>query len=265
MKTEKITFSVFHLFVKERFANIDNFTNIPKEDNYEKDNIIYKITTETIDNSYVWIYMEYGKAKPCPDELIDTETNKIIPNKRKPNEVELREQLFFLYFDEYLYLSDIKKAGLLVRYLNEKVNLGFHHKRVFKTPEEFVKTIKNLNEIKLTSFQRDMFNKTIFDKMQDDLCYDYPDTFEIVLKYKNKKVNQNNLLNFFKRIGTGKMNIGNMTCKGLDIDDSETLFNLNTVTKKIIVEENTNENGLFIEEQVRIKLIKEIKDNVSKT
>ncbi|MBQ9683065.1 MAG: hypothetical protein IJV35_07355 [Neisseriaceae bacterium] len=264
---ENIQFSELQLFTKNQYATIDDFKDIPQEEIYTKNDTHYKIKTKIIDNSFVWFYIQYGKSKPYSDELFDTKTNEILQNKREQYQAELKEQLFFLYSNRQriLYLSNIKYAGLLTQFLNEKTNLEFYYQRIYSSPEEFIEKIKNLNEISFTALPQDMINKGLFDNFQDEMGFDGVELFNIKLKYNNKKLIEEikkKLLNFLRNTRNGQLNVRKMICRGMDDENKETIFNLDNIVRKLPVHAYADENGFFKEDEIRISLIKELENDI---
>lgn len=259
---EKISFSEMFLFKKNNnHLNVEDFKNLPQEDQYDKNGVFYIIETKIIESSFVWIYMRYGKPKPYSDELLDTQTLLILPNKRQPNQAELRNQLFLLYSiqEHILYISDIRKASVLKDYLNERTNLGFECKRIFKTPEEFVEIIDNLEEISFTFLPKSESNDKVYDKIPDFFGHDSPSVFSMKLSYKNIRLIDK--IKFLKQLKENKNKFKRITYKGKDKDGENTAFNWDSITKKLTIEAVADDNGFFFSDYIRSELIKEIKSN----
>lgn len=261
---EKISFSQMFLFKKNNnFLNVEDFKNLPKEDKYDKNGVFYIIETEIIENSFVWIYMRYGKPKPYSDELLDTQTRLILPNKRQPNQAELRNQLFLLYSiqEHILYISDIRKASVLKDYLNERTNLGFECQRIFKTPEEFVEIIDNLKEISFTFLPKSESNDKVYDKIPDFFGHDSPSVFSMKLSYDGVDMKIIDKINFLKKMKENKNKFKRITYRGKDKDGENTAFNWDSITRKLTIEATADDNGFFMRNHIKLELIKEIKSN----
>ncbi|WP_299328586.1 hypothetical protein [uncultured Helicobacter sp.] len=259
---EKITFAEFKLTVNEKtqIAQLDLFEN-KQEDYYELDDVSYIVNCEIIDRQYFWIYVRYGKAKPYSDEILNVDTKSISQNKRDPNEVEPRHQLFCIYIPsrETLYMSNFKKNTFLATYLKDRFKKDFSIQRYYIDEKDFVKEIISVQSLKFTAAQN-LFNSGIFEEINDVSGYGQSISFTLEVKIKDHKFDPKKCLDFliFWKNKKEKQEIDKMICIGKDDKGVEKLFNLDTYLKKIQIVATKNENEMYNPQVIKENLLEKL-------
>lgn len=219
--SDKLTFTECELVIDDSsIPQINVFKNIQKEI-HKNEGFSYDITCEIIDNKIFWIYAEYGKEKPYTDKLLNVETKEYSQNKRNPNEAELRNQLFCMYYPDnaILYMSDFRKSRFLESYLKDK----FNRKDV-------------------CGYGNDIYNLTIEFKVKD-YKFNSKKCLEFLIKSKDKKY---------------RGEIDRMICVGKDDKGVEKIFNLDTYLKKITIPIQKDENEMYDAETIKKYLLEQL-------
>ncbi|EAK0297746.1 hypothetical protein XJ97_01545 [Campylobacter upsaliensis] len=261
MAESKIIFTECELVVNDEIPQLDIFEN-KLEDCYDIDNVSYIVNCEIIDEKFFWIYIQYGKAKPYTNEVLNTETKEITQNKKKPNEAELRNQLFCMYVptSAILYMSDFRKNTFLATYLKTRFNKDFIIKKYFINPEEFVKEVTSIQSLKFVGLDKTLFNNGIFSEVGDVLGYEQPIKFMIEAKFKDYKFDFKKCLDFliFWKDKKEKQEIDKMICIGKDDKGIEKIFNLDTYLKKIQIVATKNENEMYNPQVIKENLLEKL-------
>lgn len=261
--SDKLTFTECELVIDDSsIPQINVFKNIQKEI-HKNEGFSYDITCEIIDNKIFWIYAEYGKEKPYTDKLLNVETKEYSQNKRNPNEAELRNQLFCMYFPDnaVLYMSDFRKSRFLESYLKDKFNRNFVIKKYFAEPETFVKEINSVKSLKFVSMDKNFFNVGIFNEAKDILGYgDNLYNLTVEVKVEDYKFNPKKCLEFLIKSKDKKYRgeIDRMICIGKDDKGVEKIFNLDTYLKKITIPIQKDENEMYDAETIKKYLLEQL-------
>lgn len=135
-------------------------------DTYKLKSYFYVIEQEVIDDRFYWLYAAYDNAEMFSDYVVNQKTGEKEVNPRSKSQVEPRQQFFVCVDskDNRLYLNDIKKKGFVEKYLSERLNLEVRVKYIYKSLDEFCKTMKMLKGFRFTQ------TKNLFSE-QDDLFY----------------------------------------------------------------------------------------------
>ena len=243
-----IVFSALQLIVDEKVPVIDDFTEYQEEQYDTKDNI-YKITAQKIDNTYYWIYMEYGGELPYGEKVFDKEKSEILNNPRTKNQAELNKQLFCLYDSELntFYISNSKKKIFMQDYLKHKLSKDIIIKRFFKSPEEFIDYVKTIETISFTS-KNNLFsvNNDLFNNSQDIFGLGQPKNFKMNIDYSGRKVTEK-FKTMFPNLLSRKENneIESLVCIGKDDNNVEAIFDISSFTQTIPLNLRKDELGRY--------------------
>lgn len=140
-----------------------------KQDLYEFDSIMYDITLEIIYERLLYIYIKYGKAKPYDNKILNIETKECSKNPRKPDDIEMRNQIFCMYSQEIavLYMSNFRKSKVIEKYLRDTLRQDFTIRKYVVNLETFVDEVDFIKSSKFVSMDRNLFNGGIFDDVSD--------------------------------------------------------------------------------------------------
>lgn len=263
---DTIVFTTYQLVIENQLPSFDIMEQLVKEAprDYEKHGEHYKMK-QRIDSihEYYFLCSEYGKPLPLPEELFDVEVKTTTKNLRRPNQVELRNQLFALYSfkTNLLYLSNARKSGFLAEYVKQNMKKDVCIKKIYVSAEEFLMIIKLVTSIRLVSYNSDLFSRNtgLFDEAGNIFGLGQQDQLCLEVKYHKA-----NLTDAFKELFKNwitrkdKLEIDNLVCVGYDDHDMEVVFNTDSFSNKIEIKAQKNPNGMFLDDFVEQALIKKI-------
>ncbi len=123
--------------------------------------------------------------------LTNIKTGDKKENQRQPDEVELTSQLFILYYfgNNTLYVSNLQKKNLLEKVLLDKLEKKFEVKNYYLAKEDFIKTLKSINNISFTEV-KDLFSQDSKKRqaLVDLTGTDAPERFSLDAKYSKGNV-----------------------------------------------------------------------------
>ena len=261
-----LTFSTFQLFINECLAELKNFNvNDKWNQNFPDENqIIHNVICKIMNERYFTLYDNFGSPNPRPNHIFDIPTKTKIVNPRKNSQAELKNQLFCLYDTntKILYLNNSHKKSFIYKYLRSILSQEIIIKNIYKNIDEFVNTLKSLDEIKFTA-HRDIFSSQInsFKNIKDLFGIDEPESFTISAKYKVSV--HENIKRTIEKFKNEQIQAPNscLTCIGKDEHGFEQIFNENTFSKTISVILAQNEEKLLNPKSVFEELIRKIESN----
>jgi hypothetical protein len=192
---------------------------------------------------------------------MDLEQNTYINNPRKKYQIELKNQFFGLYdFNNHiLFLNNAKKKIFLQKLLEESIQKEVCIKNLYKTIDEFIEQIDQIDRIKLIAY-RDLFSchSDLFNGTKDFFGFGEPEDFTIEAGYNRRK--NFDIVERLKKFQQIKNDgcIRSLVCIGRDDKGFETIFNTDTFSQKIEINVSQNDEKLFDESEVKDKLIEEI-------
>ncbi|MSN97038.1 hypothetical protein F1B92_07680 [Campylobacter sp. FMV-PI01] len=244
-----LTFSECNLIANNsQIPTLDMFNGIKSKYSYEYENTTYRLECE-IKDDILWIYAKFGNKTPYTDSVFDITTQEDRPNPRTQEELELKNQLFCVYYPKnaVLYISDYRKNTFLSNFLKAHFNQEFSINKYYIEPESFANEINSISSIKFTSTNRTLFNNDIFGEVADVCGYNMPISFSIEAKYKGNNFILEKLKDTLLILKNKKENgeIDRVICVGKDDKNMEKIFNLDTFIKKISINIEKDENGMF--------------------
>ncbi|MDY0403187.1 hypothetical protein [Sulfurovum sp.] len=254
----KLTFSAFQLIIDEKAPSIGEFLEY-KEEQYDTKDNIYRITTQKINNTYYWIYMEYGGELPYGEKVYDKEKSEILNNPRTKSQAELNKQLFCLYdFEQHaFYVSDGRKKGFLEEYLKYKLSKDIVIKRFFKSPEQFLEYVKTIENISFTS-KHNLFsiNNDIFEDPKDIFGLGQPENFKMDIEYNGRTVTKNFKTKFFDLLSKkDNSEIQSLVCIGKDDNKVEAIFDISSFTQTVPLSLKKDKLGRYEQSVVQKNLL----------
>ena len=261
-----LTFSTFQLFINECLAELKNFNvNDKWNQNFSDENqIIHNVICKIMNERYFTLYDNFGSPNPRPNHIFDIPTKTKIVNPRKNSQAELKNQLFCLYDTntKILYLNNSQKKSFICKYLDNILSQEIIIKNIYKNIDEFVNTLKSLDEIKFTA-HRDIFSSQInsFKNIKDLFGIDEPESFTISAKYKLSV--HENIKRTIEKFKNEQIQAPNscLTCIGKDDHGIEQIFNENTFRKTISVILAQKEEKLMNTKYVVEEIIRKIESN----
>lgn len=262
-KTRKqITFSGNFLSKDDEQLYQEEFTSLfqGQETEVIGGSIVHSYSFETISN-YLKISFSDGSTFPRNPQVVNTETNKLEPNPRQPNQIEPKDYFAIIDFStSFLWVSNSKKRGMVIDYLRNKFKKSKIVVKDVYDQDEFINSLKKLDELRLTSVPE------LFSDAHDvtQALKDQINQFEAVeavlhLKYKDKFVG-NNLSDKFKSIFNNKDKYKGIMISGRNERNLGMLFNSNVFSKKIDFKANVDENEMFNPQEIFSTLITKIEN-----
>jgi len=236
----------------------NTFNNLEEKFSFSNEKTFYEILVEKT-NDYIFFICDFGNPEPRDDNLTNVNTGIKSDNPRTKEQAELLNQVFFLYHygNNLLYISNYQKKGLLESILKEKLQIDFVIKNILKKEDDFINILNECNRISFTHINN-LFNEDNTKKqaLVDLTGTDAPEEFTIEAKYgKGSKI-----INFIRNIFQAKRDskISSLVICGIDEKGFEFVYNIDTFQQKITTSCTKNENGKFIADDVKDKLLKEL-------
>ena len=258
---ETLTFSIYQLIINSEKPSVSIFSEFSDE-SFDYNGNKYILFGKLFDNRFFWIYAIYGKPLPYSDKIINTKTSQITENLRKKEDAELNYQIFSIYDSKRndFYISKSKEKFLEV-FLKKKLSKDIKIKKQYISPDQFIKKIKSIDRINLTS-KENLFseNSGLFEDVKDIFGLGQPEDFKIDISYKGQGKTES-FKTFFNRFVEKRQNkeIDSLICIGKDDKDMELIFDIKSYTKKIQLDVEKNNSGLYNDIEVKNEVIKKIK------
>ncbi|RBQ32789.1 hypothetical protein CRU92_03480 [Arcobacter sp. FW59] len=262
---EKLYFNIFQVIEETKttgdrfvYPTYETFKSMEDEFNILIDGIYYEVIVEKT-NDYIWFSFDFGKPNPRDNQLTDIITGEKRENDRELTEAELIQQFFCLYCFKrnLLYISNSKKKNTLSIVFKEKMNQKFSFKTIQKTKDEFISILEGVNEITFTETKHLFsFDSKKREALKDLTGIDSPNEFTISAKYTKS----NELVDFIKELFLEKKNntLKDLIIRGNDEDNFEIIFNNDSFSRKIEIQINKDENGKYLNDEVKNNLLKEL-------
>lgn len=258
-----IAFNLLQLTVEntslgERYSapSVGYFNALEESFHILLDGVYYEVIVEKEDG-YIWFAFDYGKPDPIDDKLTNIKTGSKKDNPRENDEAELLHQLFALYYfnTNLLYFSNLNKEKMFETMLQEKLQKPFITKKFFKSKEEFIEILKEVDEISFTE-AKDLFNQNSKARQAliDLTGTDAPERFTLNTKYNKKS----NITGFIKKLLQSKddLELNELVIRGVDNDNFGFMFNVDTFVQRIYLTSEKNEKGKFDAELIKQELLK---------
>ena len=264
-----LEFSVLHLVIGDNSPSADVLRPAfsDKEDNYSDNGTLYSISKENLNDKYFWFSAKYGISRPYSETVYNTKDRKEEQNPRKEHQIERGKQLFGLYCinRHELYLSNTKNKSWLKKYLGKKLSQEVVIKAFLKSMDEFIKQIKSIEKVKFVT-KKNLFNSdgeimNIFPNPKDLYGLGVPESFTLEANFANARPTPSFIQQLRKMVRwKNNCEASLLLCIGRDDKSFETIFNIDSLIQKLIVEVAKDDQGFYDPIEVRQALITEIKD-----
>lgn len=276
MATKQLSFCVNQLIINNAQCDLLTFAALGDEDivkhdiTHKEDGVtetlsIKKVNKNCVEDRFVTFYINQGDKYPYSETVIngDLEETK---NPRDPNQLEMDDQFFALVdtSTQRIYLSDQRKKYLIRSWLEEKTCKEVTIKSII-AEEEFIDRLSTVNQISFTLVPN-LFNSTDDGFLSKNLVQDIygfgAEKAKLELIYSGSRITEN-LKDLFKKLINRKSEFESITVIGRNDENLESIFNLQEITNKLIVEVNEFGEGskLLNPEAVFRALIEKIKSN----
>lgn len=231
-----------------------SFSEVKNDYQFVNDGALYEAKV-SITDEYVWFAFDSGKPNPRDEFITDTITFQKTNNPRLESQTELLDQFFALFYftNNTLYLSNNHKKTFLTTFLKEHIKLDAVVKNFYKTPDDFIKTIKSVGKISFTD-AKNLFNQNSKERqaLVDLTGTDAPETFCIEATYNNGAISD-----FIRRMTTNTANT--ISICGVDEEGFECVYNKESFCQKIIVKIKKDDKSKFDNALVLKNLLEVIK------
>ncbi|WP_346678567.1 hypothetical protein [uncultured Brachyspira sp.] len=237
-----------------------DFEKLKPKYSFERNGIYYRIDTSKI-NSDIWIHIEYGNPMPRPKTIVNIRDDTEKDNQRSEDEVELSNQIFFLYSFKYntLYVSDSRRVGMLKDFFRDELEIDINFKSYYDL-DKFISVLKSVDTISFTC-EKNLFSKEnkLLTAYEDLTGASSPTKFEIKTKYSTKK-EVNDIIPFINKLFNEKANsnLNRLIIKGISDDNFNIVYNTDAVTESLSINIEKNEEGKYNSISVRNELLKNI-------
>lgn len=261
-KIKDIVFSGNFISLDDKRLDLNEFKKVFNQ-TVESETIGNNVRSYLFDfqSNFLKINFSDGSTFPRNPNVINIETSEIEPNPRQTNQIEPKEHFALIDFKTcFLWISNERKRKILIDFIQNK----FSNKRIIIKDvfdeEEFIKAIKRLDEIRLTSTP-DLFSSTntVTHALSDEMNLYEAVEAVLHLKYQNKWVG-NNLSSRISSIFKNKESFRGIMISGRDEKNNGILFNTNVFSKKIDFKATVDENEMFDSNEVFNIIIRKIND-----
>lgn len=260
MNKRTLSFSGIVCYIDDLKIDLDSFKEVVQEGNFDeiKANRVHIFQLEYEEN-FLKINFSDGSAMPRNPNVYNKSKQELEPNPRHSDQIEPKE--YFAVLDltsSYLWLSNTKKKSLLVDFFEKK----FLKKKIILKDvydeNKFVKGLKTLDQIKLSSAPSLFSESNSVSKALVDEMYG---AYEAILhlKYKNKFIGDD-LQTKIRSIFKNRESFNGIMISGRDESNMGMFFNNNLFSRKIDVEVPVDINEMFNPKDVFSRIIAKIEE-----
>lgn len=264
----ELKFTELHFVVNDNSPSASDLKDFfeQSEDKHELGGTHYLIEKEIVDDDYFWLYARHGSTKPYSPDIYNTKKQQKEDNPKTINQLEPNKQSFALYSvnQKILYRSQPKNIAWLEKYFATGLK-NVTIKTFFKSPEEFLKVIKNVEQIKFVIkrnlFSRDKKLMSIFQNIKNLYGLNLPEEFLLSAGFNHAKLTEK-FIEAFKKMAGLQVNceLESLLCVGRDDENLETIFNTNAFEKKFTLTVKKNRQGMLDPEDIKQYLITKVKE-----
>lgn len=241
----------------ERFINprLHSFQKLQQNFSRLENDTYYEVKTVK-NEQYIWFVFDYGKPRPLDEDLTNINTGEKRENPRNDDEVEITKQFFVFYnfISKMLFISNSKKKDIFGNIISIELERKFHVKSLFKNKDEFISTLKSVEEIHFTE-ARNLFN---LDSKRRQALIDLtgtnaPNSFSLAAKYDK----QPTIIEFISTLISARKNteLKSLVIKGTDEHNFSFIFNVESFSQIIDIECQVKDNGKYDDEYLLMKMV----------
>lgn len=207
----------------------------------------------------IWFCIRYGKVMPYAPKVLNVKDLEIKSNQRSRDEAELRNQIFMFYqfATKNLLISVNRGFKTVTNILNNYLKKDVVITRQYKTEEEFVEAINSLDKVAFSG-DRDLFTykDSIFSQNLHLLGIEQCGKYKISCEVQEKMTDK--IKDSIRKIKSKPLPSKRIELWGRDEKGFEKYFNTDYFRDNITLNCNKDSNSLFVEDDVRQKLILEL-------
>lgn len=269
MANKPIRFSVFQLIItSDAPFSLESFSSIEAEkmetfevthSKEEKEVLeIKRVYKECYEDRFITFYFNEGNKFPYSPTVIDATDLQEKENPRPAEDIELGEQ-FFVVIDintQRVYLSDQRKKTTFGTWLKDKINKEVIIKSII-SEEDFLSKIKSVSKISFCLVPN-LFNSSTQDILSHNLTNDIfgfeAEKARLELEYNNSNMTER-IKNKFSEILRRKNEFQEITIIGRSDEGFESIFNLEEVVSKLIIDVPIREETNLLEPSLVFNLL----------
>ena len=234
-------------------ADLDVLFDNSEQSYQDKDTYYLFDEIRKITDDVYWFYAKIGCTTPYSEDVVDTKTYESMKNPREIDLLEPNKQLFCFYDNrtKLLFINNLNLKGKVESFFQRKLDSlekqsTVSISNVFSNPDRFIETIALVNQVKF-KYREDLFNTITlgaFDMLPQPkellgLAPSNDIEYELSIKMKEANVTKDFLEKFKKLVGMRKDGLfRDLVCIGKDKNHLDTIFRLDSMTKKIDVSVN---------------------------
>lgn len=263
MAYKDISFSSYLIIVDEKPLDLTQFNDtftFDQEFELNNNDTNYTITITKVDN-FARLYIEHGNPFPRPDNVRNTETHQAEENPRQPNQYEPKQEFGLIDFNNsVLWLSNTKRKGFFIDLFKEKFKTQNVIIKNVYSEEEFLNSIKKVEEIKFSALPN-LFTETnsLSKELADEILGYGASIATLIMKFTNQNITEK-VLSRIRNLLSTKTSYKSLVITGRDIDNFGIIFNNEFLSKKIPLKAMVNENEIYNIENVFSQLIAALKN-----
>lgn len=264
MQYKDLTFSSYLIIVDEKPLDEAAFYKVfiaDQEFEVNNNDTNYTITVSKVDR-FARLYIEYGNPFPRPDNVRNTETHQPEENPRQPNQYEPKQEFGLIHFhDSVLWLSNSKRKNFFVDIFKERFETNNVIIKNVYSEEEFINSIKNVEEIKFSALPN-LFSQTnsLTKELSEEILGYGASVATLIMKFTNQTVGEK-ILSKIRSLLSNKTTYRSLVITGRDADNFGIIFNNEFLSKTIPLKGKVNENEVYDVENVFSQLIAALKND----
>lgn len=191
------------------------------------------------------IYIEYGSALPRPEYVLDANTAEHQDNPRGINQVEPKQLFIVLDSKNSVYwFTNIKKANLIQDFFDH-FGIKCQLKNIYDS-NDFIKNMQSINGLKLSSSPDRLFNTHSLNQNLIKDIFGYGASLATIqFSYSKDKFLDAITRKKFEDLFQERSSYSSFIISGRSDQGVDYVFNNETLLKRIVIEIDTPENGIY--------------------
>lgn len=260
----------FYLRKNDYFIDLKDLKlkeNILQKYNYDNESSFLTEYKDT--KNFFCIKIKYGRTKPYSETVDNLKENKIEPNPKHKNQVELQKQFFafFYYKKNIIFFSSLKEINKL-DYILKKINNEYEIKKNIINIDDIKKYCNKINKIKLT-INNNLLGQSnnfypILNQETDKIGLGQATQYQLKIKFNSVSITDN-FIEFLKNTINKKDFLESLECIGHNSEKNmDLIFNTETFVNKINIDIDKDDNGFYTFETLISKVEYYLQENEKK-
>ncbi len=256
-------FSIARLTIGDENFTLQDFSSIKELYNNEQGEQNRIIQKKLFDNNrFISLYFEEGNVFPRPDTVYNKKIHTEEENPRTTDQIERDSQKFFLIDikEQKIFISDFRKKKMLEEWLTEKIKKQVLIRNIIDR-EYFFNELQSINTIYLSAVPNLLTQEGILSKELTSDHHNYGQSIKhigVKITFEETKLLSKKIKDKVTNLWNQKANyeIDKLEVSGRYDNKFERVFNAEGIIDKIEIKIDPKKNGLFDQESVFNKLIK---------